>query len=198
MSIRTIRRETDRIARISGQILRRGIVGLMGSDYLAQIRGYTDEFFDRVELWQTYGLASRPPIGAEILIGKPDHSAQGAIAIADNARGERPSDLEDSEVCLYGKLNGSDQSQIRMRPTGDIDLLAPGSGDTVNVGGSSEALALGDTLKGKFDALSASVAALVPGTDLGTLRTFQINLKTALGTFTSGASGWVATKAKGS
>lgn len=135
-------------------VVRRGVLRLTASDYFCQVEGSEGERQDDVELWQSYGLASRPPVGSEVLWAKPGLTADSAVVFASQHRGSRP-ELEAGEVALYAEHGG----QVLCDEDGDVELTAK-TGRTVNVGGSTDAMVKGTTLKVALDAFSDALAAL--------------------------------------
>jgi len=131
-----VRREVAR-ARIAGvQAVRRATLGTeAGSNYTAQVQGHDAETWEGVEVWQQVGLASRPSAGAEAVVVALDGAGEGAVVVATQDRGVRPT-LATGEVALHGI--GSDRGQVTMRASGDVDHEPAGTG-TVNVGGTAAA-----------------------------------------------------------
>ncbi len=139
-------------------LVRRGVLKLVDADYFCQVEGFNGERTDDVELWQQYGLASRPPAGSEVLYVKPGLTGDTALIIVTQHRSSRPSGLKEKESALYSEHGG----QVLCAEDGDVDLTAK-SGQTVNVGGDSEALAKGETLKTALDAFCTTVGAVTGG-----------------------------------
>lgn len=76
-----------------------------------------------VERFAHFGLTSRPPIGAEVVVlalgGNRDHP----IVVADEDRRARPvGTLEEGEVCIYAQ----GPSRITLRADGSIEVEASG------------------------------------------------------------------------
>lgn len=128
-----------------GRIFRRGIVLAESAKSMLQVEGFEGERFDGVELWQQYGFSSRPPVGSEVLLGRPNGLRDDAVAFATNARAYRPTDLDEGEAAMYG-------------PTGTACKAS--TDGTIHVGGNAELLAKGETLKTALDTFCTVVGAL--------------------------------------
>lgn len=128
-------RKLARMAEQLGHIARRGVLTLSPSDYFCQAEAHQGERYSDVELWQQFGFTSRPPAGAEVLLIKVGGRGEGAIAVATQARGERPTGLAAGDTWLYAS-GSSTQALIKILADGNIQLLPGGAGDTVDVGSS--------------------------------------------------------------
>lgn len=177
-----IRREVDRTAGKLRQMFRRGILTLAGADGFVQVKGWGDEQFDQVELWQQFGLTSRPPAGGEVLLVLVGGRGEGAIAAATTDRAHRPADLAEGEAVLYAKSD-SGQAQVRCKPDGNVDLVAGSASATVNVGGDDEALLLGETVQADIITFAGALA-----TELGS--------SNACTDLVAAAASWLASKGK--
>jgi len=181
-ALRDVRRLIDDAAGRAMQLVRRGILRSASASGWVQAEGFAGEHFDGVELWQQYGLASRPPAGAEVLLAQVDGQAEQAIAFATSARASRPTDLEAGETRLYGPGTGQ---AVRMRADGSVDVV-PASGVKVYIGGptGAQAMLLGETVQANIITFANAVAAAA---DLAAV-------KLAAGTLATAAAGWLATK----
>ncbi|HHE71341.1 MAG TPA: hypothetical protein ENL34_03550 [Chloroflexi bacterium] len=131
--LKAMAREGKRVLALARNIVRRGVLGTaVDSDTTCQVRGAGDDGFDKLEFWQSYGFASRPPVGGEVLVVLPMGKGEGAIICAHQDRSQVPS-RDANEVILYGYKAGAVQGRIRMRPDGSIRIV-PGAGQTVDVG----------------------------------------------------------------
>lgn len=175
--LETIRKEVRRAMSKAHEVVRRGTLGTgASSDYTAQVQGIDGETWERVEVWQQYGLASRPDTGAEVALIEPDGAGEGAVIVATQDRAHRPS-CDAEETVVYGK-KATGQPTVRLKPTGqlvaqaggatpgNVDLtatgsidLTPGGAGLVNVGGPT---AVDFLIKGTtFNSASATVWGLV-------------------------------------
>lgn len=129
-----IRDEIAKATRRAGGAIRRALISVAPtSSFFMTAKGLTGETWPDLELWQQYGLASRPPADGEVLIVRPDSDGgEGAVAVATNDRNHRPTDLAADEVVLYGK-DSTGQPTVRLKAGGDIEIN-PGTGDWVKVG----------------------------------------------------------------
>lgn len=197
-----LRAAEDMIGRamdVAARIIRRGIVRITDDSYFQQIEGFSNppdppETFNGVELWQHFGLASRPPAGSEALLVKVDGDAEQPIAIVTQNRGERPSGLADGDTVLYGKSSGSNQASVKTRADLDVDLV-PGAAEFVNVGGAKGDGALQAALLGKTaaEALKVFADAVAAAVDLAAVKTAGGVLATSLGVT---GNNWKAARAK--
>jgi phage gp45-like len=137
--LQTIRGEIAKQARKGAGSIRRAMISVAaGADYFLSATGLAGETWTELELWQAYGLASRPPVGGEALVVRPDsEGGEGAVAIATNDRNHRPSDLAAGEVVIYGK-SATGQPLIRLKPGGDIELI-PATASFLELGSASPA-----------------------------------------------------------
>jgi len=179
---RLVKRECGKVA----SMIRRGILRLATAEGMVQVEGYNNERFDLVELWQQFGLETRPPAGSEVLVVLIDASGDHPIAFATRSRDHRPDNLASGDAALYAAKDGGDQARIHVKAAGDVDLQAPASGRTVNVGGDDEFLLKGETVKTAIEAMLTAVAA-PDVVDISTM-------KGAIATLTT--TGWLATKGK--
>ena len=177
-----IRQEVQRAIQRADNVVRRVLITVApDADYFTQATGAGDDVFDGAELWQQYGLASRPPVGGEGLMLCAGGSGEGGILVATQDRAHRPS-LAASEVALHGPKASGSQATVHMRADGAVDVV-PATGKTVNLGGDATACA----------------DYLLKGTQFKTnfVTTFLAAWKTALGT-TTGVPldpDWIAYKA---
>jgi len=158
-------------------LIRRGVLQLEAS-YFCGVEAHDGETFNDVELWQQFGLASRPPAGGEILLALVGGRGEGAIGVATTDRAHRPTGLAAGDAMLYGAASGSDQAQVATRADGDIDVFPATPTDKVNIGTQGvEAMLLGATFDTALRALvttpvsglAAAFAALATAcTDAGT------------------------------
>lgn len=171
--------EIDRfVQKIEGKLanlFRRGELSRVDQDFMTQGSGFADEQYDDVELWQHYGLASRPPIGSEVLLAHLGGYGENAIAFATSNRDNRPQDLEEEETVLFGKKS-TGQPQVRLTPSGNVNLI-PATGKTVNVGdaAATEYIIKGTTFASSFAGLSA---ATDPATTMALVNALLAALKT--------------------
>lgn len=85
-----------------------------------------------------FGIRSRPPVGTTgVWIGKAGHTGDGVIVAAESSR-FGPSNLNDGEVAIYNKTNGT---TILLDQNGNIKIT-PGSGATIQLGGNSFSMVL--------------------------------------------------------
>lgn len=143
--IREVKAEAQRVLDKARGMIRRGLLQLASGTGAIQVEGYDDEVYSRVEHWNSWGIESRPPPGADVLLVLVGGDGSQPIAIAMSHRAHRPTGLNEGDAALYGSKSGSDQAVVHARADGSIDLEV-GSGEWVNVGGDSERLVLGDTL----------------------------------------------------
>lgn len=195
ISVRDIRRivkdETKKLFRM----VRRGVITAASGDYFIQAEQLTDELISDVELWQQFGLASRPPAGSEVLTVHPYGSAEGAVAVAVNSRDHRPT-LAQGDAALYAELTGgSDQALVKCRQDGQTQVHCA-TGKFVEVGGDAEKLLLGESFEAKLSALNATLTPLVPAVDPATTMALVNALLAALKTFAAGSAALLATKGK--
>jgi phage gp45-like len=161
-------------------LVRRGEVTLCNDEYGLQLAGYAgeegeDEQFDNVELWQQYGLASRPPEDAEVLTANLMGLGENAVAFATNSAADRPSDLVAGEVVTHGKKILTGQAQARHKPDGTLSLVAA-TGKFVEVGGNAELLLKGDTVVSAMDAFCTTLGGAIDPAVLGAAATLQAAL----------------------
>ncbi len=164
------------VARRLEGILRRAVVRLVDDAPLAQIAQVEGDGIDEAEVFGIYGVASSPPPGAEVLVGRvggaPDHPvvlasldrryrpkvAQGEAVLHDDAGGE-------VRVSGGGIFLGSGATSGVARDGDDVEVTIPV--DTVVVavtgGGSSPAVAVLNptpiTLYGRITSASAEVSS---------------------------------------
>lgn len=186
-----------------GNLLRRAELTMVNAEYGAQLAGYAgdgseDEQFEDVELWQQYGIASRPPADSEALICNLGGVSDNAVAFATNCSADRPADLTDGEVVTHGRLLSGGQAQVRHQPDGTL-ALACATGKFVEVGGADAKLIKGESFNTAMNAVLAKLA-----TDLTTLGAACIPpiLPAALpsiaeiASYVSGSASMLATKGK--
>ena len=200
----TVRQTERMIAKAKaemGQMLRRGILKLAATvRYSLQAEGYDGERFEAAELWQQFGLTSRPPAGGEVMIAKADNDSEQPIAIATTDRAHRPSDLAEGDSSLYGVVAGGEQAQVRARADKDVDVV-PGAAEFVNLGaakgdGALEAALLGASFEAKLSSLSTAMGLTVAAIDLPTVITLANAMRTALIAFSSSSASHLATRVK--
>jgi len=180
-----IRQMIDLAKQQAGNIVRKGIIKLASSSAFLQVRGFGDESFEAIELWQHYGLVSRPPAGTQAVLVSPNGADESAIAVATDNRTARPTDLSAGEVKLYGPKSGADQTSVHCKAV-DLDLNQAAAG-TVNVGGDDEFLLMGEKVKTDLTTFATSVSTA----------TTTVQIATAAGILlTAISSGWLSTKAK--
>lgn len=134
--LKASRAELGRATRRVGNRVRRVTLATAATArFFIQAQGMEGETFEAVEVWQQYGLASRPPAGGEALVVEPDEAGagEGALAVATQDRAHRP-DMDAGEVVLYGK-KATGQPAMRLRPNGHVDIDSGSGATTVNVGG---------------------------------------------------------------
>lgn len=145
--LKAVRREVARVAGSMRGAMRRGTLGTgASSSYTAQVQGIDGETWELVELWQQFGLASRPPTGGEVALAEVDGAGEGAVMVATQDRAHRPT-ADASEVVLYGAKAGGTQPTVRLKSTGQLKASAggatPGSIDLTAAGGVTIATAGG-------------------------------------------------------
>lgn len=116
------------------------------------------ESLSRVERFAHFGLTSRPPAGAEVLVlslgGNRDHP----VVVADEDRRHRPvGQLAEGETCLYA----TGGVRIFLRADGTVEVLASGGvtisgsldvgGDVVSAGELADALGTLDALRQAYN-----------------------------------------------
>lgn len=112
----------DRMGDKLSRMIRRGVVKITSASYFMQVQGFDGERFDDAELWQQFGLASRPPAGGECLVVKVDAEGEQPIVVSTQDRGERPSGLADGDSILYAKKSGADQASVKCTATAEVQL----------------------------------------------------------------------------
>jgi phage gp45-like len=131
--IAEMKRELQRLGRMVRGVVRRGLLDTaVGADSSCQVAGAGDDKFLGVEFWQTFGIASRPPVGGEVLAVMPYAGGEGAIVVASRDRSHAPAPAA-GEVTIYGLKSGSVQGLIKMRSDGEIRII-PGTGKTIDAG----------------------------------------------------------------
>jgi hypothetical protein len=146
------------VSRAVGKVARlavRGIIKTAQANGLIQVEAHSGDAFDSAELWQQAGFSSRPTSGTEAIVIKIGGESDHPVVIATTLRSARPSDLALGDSSMHS-IASSDQAEVRCKAAGDVDLLAPGSGKFVHVGGSDEKLLLGETFTARLDALLAA------------------------------------------
>lgn len=86
------------------------------------------ETLSRVERFAHFGLISRAPAGAEVIVlclgGNRDHP----VVVSEEDRRTRPTgDLAEGEAGLYSVGGGAVRARITLRADGSIELEAPGA-----------------------------------------------------------------------
>jgi len=170
----------------AGNAIRRGTLSAAASaSAFLQIKGFGDEDFQAVELWQQYGFVSRPPSGTQVAMISPNGADENTIAVATDSRSDRPTDLATGEVKLYGPKSGADQTSVHCKAI-DLDLNQAAAG-FVNVAGNDEFLIMGEKVKADLTTFATSAAAAVTVAQVAAAAGV---LLTAI------SSGWLSTKAK--
>jgi phage gp45-like len=151
-AIEQARKFADKALSNAQRMVQRGIVGAVSASLRGQIQIDEANNQDNVEYWQQHGFSSRPPAGGEVLFVLVIGNERHPIAIAGRDRRFLPTDLESGDTAIYAQVE-QDRAEVRAKADGDVDLSAPGSGNTVNVGGDSEFLLLGESFKQRMDKL---------------------------------------------
>jgi phage baseplate assembly protein V len=174
--------------------IRRGILRVVDGDHFAQVEGFEGEHTDAVEIWQQYGLASRPPVGSEALYVKPGLTGETAIVVATQHRGSRPA-LEPGEAALYSQHG----AEVRCDADGDVEITAA-FGRSTNIGGATDAVIRGNAyntaLQTYLTAASAAFSAIAAEPTLSASASLTGAAATAATAFSAAASSWLSTKAK--
>lgn len=176
-----IRAEIERAKSMAAGAIRRGVMRLISSTYFTQVEGFDGEFFDDVELWTQAGFSSRPGGTPEVIILKPANRGDNAIAIIANLRSKRPTDLSSGDSVVHA--TGNNTSEVRCKADGTVRLNVSNS-KFVELGGSSEKILLGETVKTEIDDFKTAAAAAID----------VAGLKAAIAGITT--TGWLSTKAK--
>jgi len=200
-----IRQEVQRAIQRADNVVRRVLITVApDTDYFTQATGAGDDVFDGAELWQQYGLASRPPVGGEGLMLCAGGAGEGGILVATQDRAHRPS-LAASEVALHGPKASGSQGKVHMKADGAVDVV-PATGKTNNLGGDATACA-DYLLKGTaFDTAMTTVLSsmIAAGTAWNAspklLTDAAIYITLLAGAFTtldaSHTAGWLSTTSK--
>ncbi len=69
-----------------------------------QVEVYKDDPIDDVEHFETYGLTSRPAVGAEVLVATLGDTSDHSVILAVADRRYRVTGLKTGEVCLHDDL----------------------------------------------------------------------------------------------
>lgn len=189
--IREMKRRVDAaMNKVAREIVRRGLyAGDVGGDYVAQVEGDAGDVKNRHETWQHFGVASRAPAGGEVAL-VAFGSGEGAVAIAENDRAHRPSDLGVGDAVVYAKKDGTDQAQLRVEADGNVRMLAPKSGAFAQVGGDDEFLLLGNSHNADLSAFLAAITG-----DVGFVAAHPA-VSTAAGVLSGKLASHLATKGK--
>jgi phage gp45-like len=173
--ITIIRREINKRFDSAVNLIRKGVLTLVADSYLAQWEANDGELYDESEFWQSFGFASRPPPGGEVLFANLGGHGEHAIGFASNDRAHRPASLASGDSVHYASSSGGAQAKAHAKAAGNYEItagtsghvhLTPGTG-TVNIGGDATActdyLLMGTT----FDtALRYAVGRKVPPTGI--------------------------------
>lgn len=182
--IDTVRAEVQRAASRLRGVVRRGLlssavtvagkVGITGS--------YSEDCDPEIDYWQTFGVASRPPAGGGAIFVSPDGTGERAVVVASYDQAHRPTDLEASEVVIYG-ANGNGQAQVRLKSNGDV-VVIPGASGKVLIGddAATEFAVLGTALKSALQAFATECGSAVVEPKL---KSAAIALSTALASILS-------------
>lgn len=192
-----LHRELERVEARMRSVVRRGILTLAASaSYFAQVEAFDGEVFDELELWQQFGLASRPPAGGEAALAKVEGRGEGAVIVATTDRAHRPSGLSEGDAALYAQqASGGGQAQVHVKADGDIDLT-PGTGQHVGVGGHDELLLLGETTKDDLKSFADALVGMPPtGTAVQNALALEA-IRTAATSLSSSTSAWLASRGK--
>jgi phage gp45-like len=155
-------------------LIRRGELSTSPQSFFCQMAGFADETLDDVELWAHFGIASRPPSGTQALTVHLNGLSEEAICVASESQADRPTDLDEGEAVLYGKIASTGgQAQVRAKPDGSVAVVAgtlagisvtAGTLQTVTVGplaeiaGNTDAMLKGTTFAA---ALNTYIVAMV-------------------------------------
>ena len=187
----------DRATVRVSQMIRRGILKTITAAGFCQIETYDGEPHDTVELWQQFGMASRPADGTEAILLLVDALGEKPICIVTHSRSDRPPALAVGDAALYGKQeSGGLQALVWTKADGDVDITA-GSTGYCTLGGNASAgeFALkGESVKTKLDNLNTSIIGL--GVAAGPDAAIINGMKAALTTFSGSASALLASKGK--
>jgi len=127
--INFVKQQTNKIQTKIKMIASRGTIDSVKQGLSTQelkLELYADEVIDEVPHYQEYGLASKPLAGCDAVTIFMGANRENGIVIATNDK-NRPSDLEDGDVCLYtaqgakiliknadGKINITTDSEINI------------------------------------------------------------------------------------
>jgi len=194
--IREINKRVDAaIGRLSRSIVRRALLASgVDATYSAQLEGDAGDVKNRHEFWQHFGFTSRPPAGGEaamVAFG----AGEGAVVVAENDRAHRPETLASGDAMLYAKKDGSDQASVHAKAAGNVDLNAPKTDATVNVGGDAEFLLLGETVKANMNTFAEAVEAITPGNEAANAIALGV-IKDAASALDTAIDSWLAEKGK--
>lgn len=147
-----IDRAVARVERRLAGLFRRGELSVCADDLTYQMEGYSDEPNDGVEPMQQFGFLSRPPVGSEGLCAHLGGRGEDAILIATQSRDDLPGDCAVGEAILFGKAASAGQAQFRAQADGTA-AIAAATGKFVEVGGNTDAMVLGTTIKATLSTL---------------------------------------------
>jgi hypothetical protein len=145
--INIIRREINKRFDSAVNLIRKGVLTLVADSYLAQWEANDGELYDESEFWQSFGFASRPPPGGEVLFANLGGHGEHAIGFASNDRAHRPASLASGDSVHYASGSGGAQAKAHAKAAGNYEItagtsghvhLTPGTG-TVNIGGDATA-----------------------------------------------------------
>jgi phage gp45-like len=186
--IHVVEREVARaVSRMAG-LVRRGVITLASAGHTLQVEGIAGERFHDVELWQQFGLASRPPVGGHVAMIAPGGRGEHAIAVAGTDYSHRPADLADGDSALYGK-SGSGQAQVRCCADGS-GYARVADGKTFDIGGTS-----GHQLMLKGETVKADIIAFAHALSVATT---VVQVAAAGGILEGAAASWLVSKARAS
>jgi len=87
------------------------------------VGGLAGESLADVERLAHYGLTSRPPVGAEVVLLCLGGNRSHPVVVADEDRRERPAgELAEGEVCVYA----AGGARVFLRADGSVEVEAPG------------------------------------------------------------------------
>lgn len=147
--IKIIRDEINKRFNSAVNLLRKGVLTMVSDSYFAQWEAADGELYDESEFWQSFGFASRPPAGGEVLFANLGGHGEHAIGFASNDRAHRPASLAYGDSVHYASASGGSQSRAHAKASGNYEITAgtsghvhitPGTG-TVNIGGDATACA---------------------------------------------------------
>jgi hypothetical protein len=134
-----------------------------------------------VRRMQHFGFRSRPPSGvAAIRLGNFE-AAGNSVVVAEDSERYGPGDLNDGEVAIYNKQNGT---EIRLDAQGNIKITAGSGANVVVNGGNADVGRVGDQVQ-----VTIPTGSFLVGATGGTFNPAPVTVN---GTITAGAPNFKA------